>query len=353
VLLESVYEGAPAILTGRYLTTVNEFTDQVPALRTSVLKEACKRLLDLGPLTGVTKLLVEEDKGAILGGALCLATGLPLAIARWYSYDLRAVGAGKPVVQVPLESEYFTGQLFVNGLAAGDRVLIIDDTISTGGTLISLIGAVHKMGAQVTDVRVVVEKPENGGINRISNAFDIQIKSVLSITIDEGTRRTRVLEPSDDRKGADHVSRNIIDSIGNTELCRLDNIAEIGSAEIFAKCEFQNPTGSHKDRVFSYILTELERQGSITPGMTLIECSTGNGGAALAQVGRMRGYKIVIVMPRGMTMERKTQIRSFGASIIETDPQGFLDATESFARQYVEENPGSYFLDQSTNELNW
>ncbi|MGW1200717.1 cysteine synthase family protein [Streptomyces sp. NPDC002536] len=138
-----------------------------------------------------------------------------------------------------------------------------------------------------------------------------------------------------------------------TELHELTHLAEPGAARIFAKCEFMNPTGSHKDRVFSYMLDELEKQGRISPGMTLVECSTGNGGAALSRVGRDRGYKIAIIMPAGMTEERRKQIETFGATIIETSQDGFLLESEDTARQYVADHPGSHFLDQSTNELNW
>jgi cysteine synthase A len=152
----------------------------------------------------------------------------------------------------------------------------------------------------------------------------------------------------DNRGGQD-----VIAAIGNTELRRLENLADDGMAQILAKCEFRNPTGSHKDRVFHHMIDALERAGEIKPGMRLVECSTGNGGAALAQVGLARGYEVVIIMPRGMTMERKTQIEAFGAEILETDPEGFLDASEESARRYVTEHPGSYFLDQSNNELNW
>jgi cysteine synthase A len=87
--------------------------------------------------------------------------------------------------------------------------------------------------------------------------------------------------------------------------------------------------------------------------MTLIECSTGNGGAALSRVGAVRGYRVIIIIPAGMTEERKKQIESLGGQILETSPDGFLLESEEKARNYVKANSGSYFLDQSTNELNW
>jgi cysteine synthase len=139
---------------------------------------------------------------------------------------------------------------------------------------------------------------------------------------------------------------------GHTDLRRLTGLPDTGGARIFAKCEFQNPTGSHKDRVFEYMIEVLESRGQIEPGMTLIDCSTGNGGAALSAVGRARGYHVIVVMPAGMTSERKAQITAFGGQIMETSPEGFLDESEAWARNYVREHPGAYFLDQSSNELN-
>jgi adenine phosphoribosyltransferase len=192
MLLEQVYDGAPAVPSGKHLTTVNEFTDQIPALRRELLSEATERLLALGPFLGATKLLVEEDKGAILGAALCLATGLPLAVARWYSYPLDTSGLKDPIV-VAIDSEYFSGTLYVNGISKGDRVAIVDDTISTGGTLCALIRAVHDAGAHVSEVRVVVAKAANGGARRIQSEFGIPVRSVIEIDVDVNTRRARVV----------------------------------------------------------------------------------------------------------------------------------------------------------------
>ncbi|GCD46530.1 phosphoribosyltransferase family protein [Streptomyces paromomycinus] len=187
MLLEEVYAGAPTVKSGRHITTVNEFTDQSPALRPEVLAEATSRLIELGSFeTG--KILVEEDKGAILGGAVSLAVGLPLAVARWYTYDLSGHG-----ISVPLDSEYFAGTLYVNGVEPGDRVTIVDDTISTGGTLIALIEAVRAAGARVEEVLVAVEKPENGGRQRVAERFGIQVRSVIRIAVDPESGRVAVL----------------------------------------------------------------------------------------------------------------------------------------------------------------
>ncbi len=141
--------------------------------------------------------------------------------------------------------------------------------------------------------------------------------------------------------------------VGNTRLHRV-NSANANGNTIFAKCEFMNPTGSHKDRTFLHMVAELEAAGKITPGMTLVDCSTGNGGAALAWIGKMKGYSVVIFMPEGMTEERKDQIRELGAEIIETDKDQFLSGSVLAAKEYVADKPAEkfYFLDQGSSLLN-
>ena len=391
MLLEEIYEGAPTVFSGKFRTSVNELTDQRPALRPEVLAEAVTRLVSMGTFTAATKLVVEEDKGGILAGPVCLAAGLPLAVARWYPYDLPDEG-GRPAAEVELTSEYFSGHLYLNGVVPGDRVVIIDDTVSTGGTLMALIEAVRQAEAEVLEVLVVTEKPANGGVAAVQERCGVPVKAVLQVGIDAASGLVRVLPgpppennepennepeihelpvisvprpacPLDSLPGSPPGSpptwplgsppRDMIAAIGGTELCRLRRVVPASAARVYAKCEFRNPTGSHKDRIFNYMIDALERHGAIEPGWTLVECSTGNGGAALAQVGLARGYRVVILMPAGMTIERKTQIGAFGAEIIETDPAGFLLQAEDEARDYVRRHPRSYFLDQSTNPLNW
>ena len=176
--LKLVYERAGVVLSGRYHTTVNELTDQLPALRPEILEEAANEILRLGDFD-CDKLLVEEDKGATLGGVVALKAGLPLAMARRYNYDI-------PSYKVPLESEYIQGHLYVNGIEPGDRVTIIDDTISTGGTLIALLCAVEAMGAHVHDVVALVEKIDNDGVARVFDKCGVRVKTLLKIRIVDG-----------------------------------------------------------------------------------------------------------------------------------------------------------------------
>lgn len=142
-----------------------------------------------------------------------------------------------------------------------------------------------------------------------------------------------------------------LEDIGNTELVELENIAFNGN-RLFAKCEYQNPSGSHKDRTFLKIIESLELEGKISPGMTLVDCSTGNGGAALAWIGRKKGYNVVIFMPEGMTEERLHQINDYGAKIIETPKDKFLNGSVEEALRYAEMNDSVFYLNQSGTKLN-
>ena len=183
--LVSVYTHASTVNSGlgKY-TTVNELTDQLPATRPVVLRAAVYMLYSMGRILG-NKVLSEDDKGAILAGMFATAVDRPLAMARQYPYNLPAEYGS---VAVPLDMEYQTGaRLLVNGIATGDKVTIIDDTLSTGGTAAALIQAVRVRGAEVVEMRVVAEKLGFGGRERLK-ALGINVKSVLGIAIDANHR---------------------------------------------------------------------------------------------------------------------------------------------------------------------
>jgi adenine phosphoribosyltransferase len=177
-LLNEVYRNAGVVDSGRYATTVNEFTDQLPALRPAVLQEAARAVSEVAP-SAFTKVVVEEDKGVPLGAAVSLNTGVPLAVAREYTYEL-------PSHRVDYASEYKDGALYLNGVVAGDRALIVDDTISTGGVLVALIGAVRELGAEVAGVVAVVDKVQNGGVARVLKETGVEIQTLLPIEIVDG-----------------------------------------------------------------------------------------------------------------------------------------------------------------------
>ena len=134
------------------------------------------------------------------------------------------------------------------------------------------------------------------------------------------------------------VTSELFDSIGHTPLIRLQGASKLTRCNIFAKAEFMNPGGSIKDRVARHMVFEAEKRGELRPGSTIMEVTSGNTGIALAMVGAMRGYKVVVVMPRTVSDERRSMITSFGAKLDLLDDiddmQDAIARTEAFAAQH-------------------
>lgn len=109
--------------------------------------------------------------------------------------------------------------------------------------------------------------------------------------------------------------------IGNTPLLELTHIEkELGlKAKIVAKVEYFNTTGSVKDRIAKAMIEDAEKSGKLTPGATIIEPTSGNTGIGIASVGTAKGYKVVIVMPETMSVERRQLIKAYGAEIVLTE----------------------------------
>lgn len=110
---------------------------------------------------------------------------------------------------------------------------------------------------------------------------------------------------------------SILDEIGNTPLVKLNKIIKTGSANVFVKAEYLNPSGSLKDRIAIDMIRDAEKQGLLKPGDTIIEASTGNTGTALSFVGTQLGYNVEIYMPEGMTTERIKIMENYGAKVHE------------------------------------
>lgn len=146
---------------------------------------------------------------------------------------------------------------------------------------------------------------------------------------------------------------SILDLIGNTPLVELRSFAPRPDVHIYAKLEGQNPTGSVKDRIAKFMIEAGEKSGELKPGATILEPTSGNTGIGLAMIGRVKGYKVICVMPANVSAERTQLLKAFGAEIIETP--GDLGSNGSIARakEIVAENPGKYFFPyQYGNEAN-
>lgn len=137
---------------------------------------------------------------------------------------------------------------------------------------------------------------------------------------------------------------SLIEAVGRTPLVRLSRSAPEG-VELLAKVEWYGPTGSVKDRIYARMIEHAEAEGRLRPGMTVIECTTGNAGIACAAVAAVKGYACMIVMPRGMSPERKKMIAAYGAQLVETPGSGSdIDLALRKMREIVGEDPGSYFF---------
>ena len=140
--------------------------------------------------------------------------------------------------------------------------------------------------------------------------------------------------------------------IGNTPLVKINALAEGAGATVVGKLEFYNPANSVKDRLGVAIVDAAEADGSLQPGGTIVEATSGNTGIALAFVGAARGYKVVLTMPETMSKERRALLRAFGAELILTPgPEGMRGAVEA-ANKIAEERPGSILARQFANEAN-
>jgi len=137
--------------------------------------------------------------------------------------------------------------------------------------------------------------------------------------------------------------------IGNTPMVRLCNIS---GGCIFAKAEFLNPAGSIKDRVAKYILDNAEKEGKLKPGDTIIEATSGNTGIAVAFVGKLKGYEVIICMPSDMSEERKKIIRALGAELVETPTEESIAGSVAKAEDLRAANDRSFLMGQFVNPLN-
>ena len=136
---------------------------------------------------------------------------------------------------------------------------------------------------------------------------------------------------------------SVLDAIGKTPLVRLARV--VPDLQLFAKVEWYGPSGSVKDRIYQHMLTRAEATGRLTPGMRIIECSTGNAGIAAAAAAAIKGYACTIVMPEGMSTERKRMIEAYGATLVLTPGAGSdIDLALAEMRRIVAEDPGAYFF---------
>lgn len=147
---------------------------------------------------------------------------------------------------------------------------------------------------------------------------------------------------------------NILETIGNTPMIRINKMCSNKDVNIFAKVEGSNPTGSIKDRIAVAMIEQAEAEGKLYPGKTIIEPTSGNTGIGLAVIGAIKGYPVEIVMSSAVSEERRKIIRSYGGKVILTPGEEGTDGAIRLARKLVSENPDKYYMpDQFSNASNY
>ena len=151
------------------------------------------------------------------------------------------------------------------------------------------------------------------------------------------------------------IHDNILTTIGNTPIVRMNRIGNELDCELFSKCEFLNPGGSIKDRIGWKMVEDAEQSGRIKPGDTLIEPTSGNTGQGIALAAAIKGYDCIITLPEKMSKEKQIALEALGAKIIRTPSEASFDSSESHigvAKKLQKKIPNSHILDQYANPSN-
>ena len=151
------------------------------------------------------------------------------------------------------------------------------------------------------------------------------------------------------------IHNNILTTIGNTPVVRMNRIGNELDCELFSKCEFFNPGGSIKDRIGWKMVEDAEQSGRIKPGDTLIEPTSGNTGQGIALAAAIKGYDCIITLPEKMSKEKQIALEALGAKIIRTPSEASFDSPESHigvAKKLQKKIPNSHILDQYANPSN-
>lgn len=136
------------------------------------------------------------------------------------------------------------------------------------------------------------------------------------------------------------IYQNITELIGQTPIVKLNNLVPEGAAEVYVKLEAFNPGSSVKDRIALSMIEAAERDGLIQPGDTIVEATSGNTGIGLSWVGAAKGYKVVIVMPETMSVERRKIIQAYGAELVLTPGSEGMKGAIAKAQEIAQERNG-------------
>ena len=176
-ILKSSLEEAPVVKKGDYDYVVHPITDGVPEISPALLREIINEIKNL-LVKGYDKLVTVEAMGLPIGAILALELNKPLVVIRKKSYGLEGE------VSVEQVTGYSKSKLFINGLEADDKVVLVDDVISTGGTLLAVINALYNIGVDIVDIVIVIEKGEGKGY--VEQETGVDIKTLVKVDVIDG-----------------------------------------------------------------------------------------------------------------------------------------------------------------------
>eukprot|EP01022_Parablepharisma_sp_SALTPOND_P031508 TRINITY_DN803_c0_g1_i1.p1 TRINITY_DN803_c0_g1~~TRINITY_DN803_c0_g1_i1.p1 ORF type:complete len:844 (+),score=58.10 TRINITY_DN803_c0_g1_i1:1520-4051(+) len=209
----------------------------------------------------------------------------------------------------------------------------------------------QKQHQQIQCIFIILFRHCKQYVDKYSNS-----NCVIQSRIHSNVLTSFFLNYSMDKSKERQVYNSILEVIGNTPLIRLNKIPkeEGVECEILAKCEFLNPTGSHKDRIALNLIETAEKEGHLKPGGTIIEATSGNTGLALSFVAAVKGYKAVMVAVPKTSQEKVDLMKGFGADVVKSkvnsskDPEGIF----AMAERLKESTPGAFYTSQFSNKAN-
>ncbi|EHP88287.1 hypoxanthine/guanine phosphoribosyltransferase [Methanotorris formicicus] len=178
MLLEETLKSCPIVKRGKYEYFIHPISDGVPIVNPELLREVAIRIIKEVDFENIDKMVTAEAMGIPLVTTLSLYTDVPYVIMRKREYKLEGE------IPVHQETGYSKGQLYLNGIEEGDRVLIVDDVISTGGTMIAIINALKRAGAEVKDIVCVIERGEGKKI--VEKKTGHKIKTLVKLDVKDG-----------------------------------------------------------------------------------------------------------------------------------------------------------------------
>jgi len=182
-LLETSLETCPIVKRGEYHYFIHPISDGVPLVEPELLRDVSTRVIQMID-TDIDKIVTAEAMGIPIVTAVSIATDIPYVIMRKREYLLEGE------VPVHQETGYSKGELYLNGVKKGDKVVVLDDVISTGGTLVAIIRALQKAGAEIKDVLCIIDRGQ--GKNIVEKETGYKVKTLVKIEVVDG--KVKILE---------------------------------------------------------------------------------------------------------------------------------------------------------------